>query len=195
MQNEESFAINRDSTYSQKTNMLKLKPLILIAIFIAATSAVFAQNLTPVAYVKAFYVFDGAHSRTFDRSAIDARKKWFSARLYRLFQNELKREKAYLKMNPNDMPYYGDGLPFRPFYETCEIAGKFRDREMTVKPKSQDKATATVRVIFAFPSGCADSDAIEYTFELSKVSSVWLIENVIFSEGSNLIDELERKNY
>src|SRR5262245_25795757 len=80
--------------------------------FALLSLTVAAQTNSPVAAVNTFYKYDRLHSQIFNRRNIDARKQWFSPELYALFQYELKREAAYLKKNPSDKPYFGDGLPF-----------------------------------------------------------------------------------
>ena len=67
---------------------------------LAASITAFGQNASPKAAVTVFYKYDSTHSQVFNRANIDARKRWFSARLYELFLKELEREKEYLAKNP-----------------------------------------------------------------------------------------------
>src|SRR5262249_26709163 len=114
----QSHSVNRGDRIL--TMRMKMRSRIL---FIAALTAFFSLPSiaqSPAATVSAFYQFDRSHSQIFNRRNIDARKRWFSKELYNLFLYELKREDAYLKKNPNDKPYFGDGLPFQPLDETCK---------------------------------------------------------------------------
>ncbi|MEP6947315.1 MAG: hypothetical protein ABJA02_15455 [Acidobacteriota bacterium] len=165
------------------------------AVFITIFAApAFAQNATPVEAVRSFYAFHHTHDRSFSRAAIEARKKWFSANLYELFLNELKRENAFLNSNPNEKPYFED-LSVDPIDESCLAGTRQLHKQVTVKPGAEDKSAATVRAIFAFPSPCKDPDTTIYTIEIVRASRGWVIDNVIYEDGSNLVEDLKRKDY
>ena len=170
--------------------------ILLAAFFIASGSfTVFAQTKTPVAVVKSFYSFDRTHSQTFNRRNVDARKAWFSDDLYSLFRNELRREDAYLKKNPNEKPYFGDGLPFQPIDETCTAGGKNLHKSLAVKPAFQKNSRAAVTATFAFPKPCKDADATTYTIGLIKGKGGWLIDDVNYGDERTLKGDLKRKEY
>src|SRR3954454_22284024 len=107
---------------------MKVRILIIAGVVLLLALSSVAQS--PVATVNAFYKFDRSHPEVFNRRNIDSRKRWFSKDLYNLFLYELKRESAYLKKTPTDKPYFGDGLPFEPYDETCK-AGR-RELHRTV---------------------------------------------------------------
>ena len=171
---------------------MRNKTILLLALTLFVCSfSVMTQN-SPRATIEAFYRYDRSHSQTFNRRNIDARKRWFSAELYNLFLNELKREAAYLKKNPTDKPYFGDGLPFQPLQEKCEAG---RDRNVFVQPHPVIKGDrARVIVIFAYPKPCKASDPVSATLGLVKKRSSWLIEDVSFGEQS-VREQLTRKEY
>jgi len=170
--------------------------IILAAFFISSVSfTVFAQTKTPVTVVRSFYSFDRAHSQTFNRRNIDARKAWFSAELYSLFRNELRRETAYLKRNPSDKPYFGDGLPFQPIDETCKAGRRELHKSVAVKPAFQKGDRAAVTATFAFPKPCKDRDATTYTIGLVKGNAGWLIDDVNYGDERSLKVDLKRKEY
>ena len=170
--------------------------IFLAAFFIASVSfTVFAQTKTPVTVVTSFYSFDRTHSQTFNRRNVDARKAWFSNALYSLFRNELRREAAYLKKNPNDKPYFGDGLPFQPIDETCKAGRRDLHKSLTVKPAFQKGNRAAVTATFAFPKPCKDADATTYTIGLVKGKGGWLIDDVNYGDDRTLKDDLKRKDY
>jgi hypothetical protein len=175
--------------------MFKSKMLFAPIVFAFFALNAFAQTKTPLAAVNAFYKYDRSHSQVFSRRNIDARKAWFSPELYSLFQNELKREAAYLKKNPNEKPYFGDGLPFQPIDETCKAGGKNLHKSLTAKPAFQKGIRAAVTATFAFPKPCKDQDATTYTIGLIKGKAGWLIDDVNYGENRTLKDDLKRKEY
>src|SRR5215813_10154207 len=101
-----------------------MKTRILFVFVLFTVLGIRGVSQSPVSAVQAFYHYDRAHSQVFNRRNIDARKQWFSSELYKLFLYEQKREDDYLKSNPNDKPYFGDGLPFQPYDEICKAGGR-----------------------------------------------------------------------
>jgi hypothetical protein len=175
--------------------MFKSKMFFAFIAFALLSLTATAQTKSPVAAVNAFYKYDRSHSQIFNRRNIDARKQWFSTELYSLFQYELKREAEYLKKNPTDKPYFGDGLPFQPYDETCKAGGKNLHKTLVVKPSSQEGDRATVTATFAFPKPCQDADNTTYTIGLIKSKGVWVIDDVNYGEDRTLKQDLKRKEY
>ena len=142
--------------------MFNARTTVAIILMLAAAIAVPAQaNLGgPKAAVAAFYRFDTANSQVFNRKNINARKRWFAAELYKLLINELAREKEFLKANPNDKPHYGDGLPFRPLDEVCELNGKKYRRTITYGQVTVKGDLANVDVHFKYPKACNIPDIL-----------------------------------
>ena len=87
-----------------KTNFCFSNTIILLLLSVN----VFAQKQSASAVVGAFYKFHWIRSGIFNAKEVD---------LYKLFQNELKCKKEYLKQNPTDKLFYGDGFPFQPLDE------------------------------------------------------------------------------
>jgi hypothetical protein len=164
----------------------------LTLVFVFVFSA--AAQSTPRAVVESFYRFDGSHSQTFNRKNIDARRRWFTDVLYRQFENELKRQREYLRQNPTDKPHFGDGLPFRPLDETCQ-AGRVTYRySVAVGRASTRAANATVPVTFSFPKSC-DLPSPQYSVRLRRVNGVWRINDIEYPGGSTLLGDLMRMDY
>jgi hypothetical protein len=176
---------------------MSLRHVVLCAVFVSLVSAAaFGQNASPSAVVGAFYKFDRSHSQTFNRKNIDARKQWFSAGLYALLLNELKRERQYLKQNPTDKPYFGDGLPFQPLDETCKAGRREFRRSLRTKQEFQRGSRAAATATFAYPRSCTDGgDPIVYTIGLIKVKGTWVIDDVNYGEDTTLKQRLRRKEY
>ena len=181
--------------FSSSQIMTTLKTIFITFCLAIFTASAFAQQKTPSAAVTSFYKFDRTNSQDFTRKNIDARKKWFSAALYKLLLNELAREKAYIKKHPNDKPFMGEGFPFQPLDETCKVGNVEVHKELTVKRDAEDINDATVRAIFAFPRGCADPAAVTFTLEMNRTPAGWVIDNVIYDDSSNLVKDLKRKKY
>ena len=174
-----------------KTVHFTLSTLILLGSAVLAS----AQTVSPVQTVQAFYKFDRSHPQAFQRSGVEARKQWFSPELYALFQNELKRQTAFEKKNPNEKPYFGDGFPFQPYDETCKAQGKQLHKDLKVEPAMLQTDRAAVTATFSFPKPCTDADATTYTIGLIKAKAGWVIDDVNYGEDTTLKQQLKRKNY
>ncbi len=173
-----------------------MRRIFLAVIFIAAISAVSFAQSTPKAAVEAFYKFDRSHSQVFTRRNLEAKKAWFSTELYSLFQNELRREAAYLRKNPSDKPYFGDGLPFQPLDETCKAGRREYRRSIVIKQEFQRGNRAAATATFAYPKACTDGgDPIVYTIGLIRSRGVWVIDDVNYGEDTTLKQRLQRKEY
>ena len=169
--------------------------LTLAAVFVASVAAAFAQTNKPIDAVKSFYAYDRTHSQYFSRAAIDARKKWFSDDLYKLFLYELKRQKEFERKHPNEKTYFGEGLPFKPYDELCTVGKQKLHKQLSFRPDAEDANVATVLVTFAFPAPCKEPDNTVYTFQMVKSATGWVIDDVIYEKDSNLVTDLKRKDY
>lgn len=139
--------------------------------------------------VSEFYKFHRGRSDIFNRRDIDARKKWFSPELYRLFLYELKREKEFLKANPTDKPAFGEGLTFQPWDE-CVSGGKSYRNRYKIGKTSVEKNKAVVKVSFYYPQKCENGGLISTrTVELIRLKNRWLINDFVFpSRGAGRFD-------
>lgn len=166
--------------------------LVLIA---AASVSGFGQKSGPKETVAAFYEYDSANSQVFDRSNIDARKRWFGSELYKMFLKELDREKEYLAKNPTDKPHFGDGLPFRPLDETCDLNGKSFRRTISYGTVTIKGDLGNVDVYFKYPKGCNIPDVL-YAVNMSKERGRWVIDDIRYiADNTSLVEDLDRKEY
>jgi hypothetical protein len=172
--------------------MKKTKLILVTVLLLCGSPAAFAQAASPKAALEAFYKYDRSHSQTFDRANINARKQWFTAELYSLLINELKRDADYLKKNPGDKPYFGDGLPFQPLREKCE-AGKYRDLIIKEDYLKGDRAVELAG--FRYPKPCKDPAPVVYTIGMFKVGGKWVIDDINYGEDTTLKQRLQRKEY
>lgn len=175
---------------------MKIRNIIVIfALFAAAAGTAMAQNSTPAAAVKAFYSFDAKHSQEFNKVSIDVRKKWLSSELYELFINELKREKEYLKKNPTDKPHFGDGLPFRPLDETCQLGRIKYKYTISYGTETVKGDLANVDVRFKYPKGCNIPDVL-YAVNMEREKGRWVISDIRYFPGdTSLVEDLNRTDY
>lgn len=174
--------------------MSKSKFLFLLLVFVGLSTSGIAQS-EPLSALKAFYKYDRSHSQVFNRRNIDARRQWFSARLYSLFRKELNREAAYLKKNPTDKPYFGDGLPFQPLDETCKVNGRDLRRLLKFKQEFRRGSRAAATATFYYPKGCTEGDSLVYTIGLVNEKGKWVIDDVNYGEDTTLKQRLNRKEY
>lgn len=165
------------------------------AIIFAAAAVSLGQTGGPKAVVAAFYKYDAAHSQVFNRANIDARKRWLSDELYAKLLKELEREKEYLAKNPSDKPHFGDGLPFRPLDEKCELNGREYRRSISYGTVTVKGDLANVDVYFKYPKGCNIPDIL-YAVNMSKERGRWVIDDIRYiAENTSLIEDLDRAEY
>lgn len=173
---------------------LKLKNLTWFLVLVLAP-AVFSQQSTPKATAMSFYKFNSANSKVFNRKNIDARKRWFSDELYQLFIKELTREAEFLKANPTDKPHFGDGLPFQPLDEVCELNGKKYRRVLSYGRETIKGNIGNIDVYFKYPKGCNLPDIL-YALNMDRVRGRWVIDDIrYFPDNTSLVEDLGRKEY
>ena len=173
---------------------MKTKAVFLSIIVLAFAANVIAQKQRATAFVESFYKFHRSRSTVFDVKELNFRKKWFTSELNRLFQNELKREKEYLKANPTDKPFFGDGFPFTP-YEECYKNKKEIKNVLKVGNAVAVKNRTIVNVKFYYPKVCSGKLNAEYKVEIVKKKGRWQINDFIYSDGSRLTEDLKRPQY
>lgn len=174
--------------------MNKGKILLIFILITAFAVSVSAQKSGAAETVKSFYVFHNSRSGLFSLHEVNLRRKWFTAELYKLFVNELKREDEFTKKNPTEKPHYGDGFPLQPFSE-CVDGEKVIINTFEVEEISSDASKATVEVKFYSPEKCEKKLIDTYKVELVKVKNSWLINDWIYSDNTRLTDDLKRKDY
>jgi hypothetical protein len=175
--------------------IMRSRLLFTSALIIAAAIVSFGQSSSPKAAVQAFYKYDTANSQIFNRSNIDARKRWLSSDLYAKFLSELEREKAFLTENPTDKPHFGDGLPFMPLDEVCQFNGREYRRSISYGQVTIKGDLANVDVYFKYPKGCNIPDVL-YAVNMSKERGRWVIDDIRYiAENTSLVEDLDRQEY
>ncbi|MBX7169454.1 MAG: hypothetical protein K1X72_00765 [Pyrinomonadaceae bacterium] len=179
---------------------MKTKIILLSIILIIFPTIIFAQKQTPTEFVKSFYKFHRSRDEAFSKEEIKARQKWFTTELYELFQYELKREAEYLKENPTDKPFFGDGFPITAL-EECYLKGKWIKNVLKIGKTSTKKDKTFVEVSFYQPNVCGSYFIHAYKNELVKNKNSWLINDLIYlddetmADDSRLSDDLKREKY
>ncbi len=173
---------------------MKTKIIVLSIILLLPLTNVFAQKQSVSAQVDSFYKFYRARSDAFNSGDVNLYKKWFSAGLTKLFQNELKREREFLKKNPTDKPHFGDGFPFIPPDE-CYKMGKFYKHNYRLGSETIRKGIAVVEVKFYNQKVCGGDFIETYKVELIKSKGGWLINDFIYADGKRLSEDLKRAEY
>ena len=173
---------------------MKTKTIFALILLAMLAANVFAQKQNASAVVGAFYKFHQTRSGAFKASEFNLHKKWFSASLNKLFQNELKREKEFLKQNPTDKPHFGDGFPFFPF-EDCSSGGKLVKNVLKTGAETIRKSIAIVEVKIYQPKQCGGELSETYQVELKNIKGVWLISDWIYADGKRLSEDLKRTEY
>lgn len=171
---------------------MKFNLLILTIALLAGTGV--AQKSGPAQTVSAYYKFNATRSETFNKKGLDARRSWFSAQLNRLFDTELRRERAYLKKSPTDKPHFGDGFPFIPSDE-CYRMGKFYPHRVVTGTARTRGNRSEVDVKFYLSKVCGGDFITTFKVGLIRSRGKWLIDDWTFDDGSKLSDDLKREEY
>jgi hypothetical protein len=172
------------------------RAFISVVLILIASFAAFAQSSTPDAAVRAFYAYSNARSSTFNRRHIELRKKWYTPALYAAFLKQLAEDEKYIKAHPDDKPFFGDGLDFRPLDEPCEVGDRSYKRVQSVSGTQMTGSRAEVEVKFAYPSVCTQPfQPIFYKVNLQKVGRTWLINDWTYEDGKTLVGEMKSHKY
>jgi len=164
--------------------------LVVLALSFGPLVPATAQTVKPrdpsISAVRSFYTFHLAHNKDFSVRNVQQRKRWISPELYRLLLNELKREAAYSKAHPDEVPDF-DGDPFT---DSQEYPNSFRVGKADV---NGDMAKVPVTLFWSARTS-RGHDKRDIVVELTKGGREWLINDIVNNEGSRLRDELQKKH-
>lgn len=164
--------------------------LLLAALILAASSAPRASAQTAggaaadaARAAESFYRFHFARDRGFLRANVVERRRFLSPELYRLVMNELRREAAFRKAHPDEVPFMtGD-----PFTDAQEYPDTFAVGAAVVSGN-----TARVPVTFGW-RGVEKKQTLEV--ELIRRAGRWLVHDVRRDGGAGLLKLLRRPVY
>ena len=152
--------------------------------FLSISNETFAQDRAEksraVQAVKIFYRFHFSHENLFNKTEILRRNRFFTPKLRQLFDAELERQRIYLVKYPENKPYF-EGLSFEPI--------EFCHNDYRVGTAQTTRQTAIVKVNFVYGKPSCDASGgteISYKILLSKIAGKWLINDVIYDDGSTL---------
>lgn len=173
---------------------MKTKIIFFSIFLVLLSTTIYSQKQTPSTFVQSFYKFHRARSGSFNANELSLLKKWFTPQLNELLQNELKREEEFIKQNPKEKPHWGDGFSFAP-NEDGYINGKITKNTLKVGSFTIRKSIALVTVKFYLNKVWGGNLVDTYKIELVKNNNGWLINDLIYSDGSRLTKDLKRNNY
>jgi hypothetical protein len=134
------------------------------------------------ATVAAFYKLHLSNNTSFTRENIMRKRRWLAPELYKLMLNEFRREDAWVKENPDQVPYFtGD-----PFTNSQEHPSSYRTGQAEVTGNN-----AKVDVTLSWTEGGNTVDTRKITVMLRKHGSKWLISNIVSGEGTNAVTDLK----
>ena len=136
--------------------------------------------------VRSFYTFHLARNKDFKASNVRLRRRFLTADLYKLLLDELKREAARSKAQPDEAPYFeGD-----PLTDSQEYPDSFRVGKAEM---SGDRVKVTVTMLWSDKTS-RGRDQRDIVVEVAKTGASWLINDIISSQGSSLQAELKREH-
>ena len=134
--------------------------------------------------VNSFYRFHLSHNKNFTARNIQLRRRFLTPELYQLLLTEIKRQAAYSKAHPDEVPDY-DGDPFT---DSQEYPDSFRVGKQVT---NGERARVTVALLWSAQTS-RGRDKRDIVVEAVQGPSGWLIDDIINSEGSSLRDEFKK---
>ena len=158
--------------------------LILILSTYTLASAQTPDRSSAASAVRSFYAFHLADKKDFTAANIRLRRTWLTPEFYALFLGELKRQSEYSKAHPNEAPdFEGD-----PFTDSQEYPDSFR-----VGTVITNGGRAKAAVTFDWSAKTSRGvDSRNLTVEMIKAGAVWLINDIITSDGSSLREQFQK---
>jgi len=173
-----------------------MKTFFLAAMIAILTCVSLAQSSTPAATVSDVLTYEQAHDNAvdavFNLRNLKIYKKWITPELYELFLAELTREEKEAKLNPDDKPYFGDGMTFAPLKEFCKANGKIHTQQFALQETVSSGDSAIVPANFFYDKACGEAEPTVYKFKLVKQRFVWLIDNIDYGENGSLRNDLRK---
>ena len=164
------------------------RTILIAALFLSlpplAGAGVRGQQPSAASAVNSFYRFHLSHNMDFNARNIQLRRRWLTPELYQLLLNEIKRQAAYSKAHPDEIPDY-DGDPFT---DSQEYPDSFRAGKQVM---DGERAKVTVTLFWSARTS-RGRDKRDIVVEAVQGPSGWLIADIINSEGSTLRDEFKK---
>jgi len=139
---------------------------------------------SPASAVRSFYTFHLAHKKDFTAAKIRLRRPWLTPEFYGLFLGELKRQAEYSKAHPDEAP----GFEGDPFTDAQEYPDSFRVGTVIA---NGNHAKAMVTFYWSAKTS-RGVDSRSLTVEMIKTGAVWLINDIVTSDGSSLREQFQK---
>ncbi len=167
-----------------------MSTILLLAVL--ATTGAAAPPRTPEAAVEAFYRFHFARRDLMYlcRESVARERAWLTPKLHRLLVHELDRYDEAAAANGGPQSY----KPFVAgdvFTHSEEPADAFR-----VAGAERTGETARVRVFASWSKDSSDgARELGMRVVVVRVGGRWLVDNVLYDDGDDLVDLLSRPDY
>ena len=164
------------------------RTILIAALFLSLQSLANAggrgQQTSATTAVNAFYRFHISHNKDFTARNIQLRRRFFTTEFYQTLLGELKRQAAYTKALPDQVPDY-DGDPLT---NSQEYPDSFRIGKQLM---DGDRARVTVTLLWSARTS-RGKDQRDIVVVAVKAASGWLIDDIINDEGSSVRDEFTK---
>ena len=134
--------------------------------------------------MNAFYRFHISHNKDFTARNVQLRRRFFTTEFYQVLLGELKRQAAYSKAHPDEVPDY-DGDPLT---NSQEYPDSFRVGKQDI---DGDRARVTVTLLWSARTS-RGKDKRDIIAVAVKAPSGWLIDDIINDEGSSVRAEFTK---
>ena len=161
--------------------------MLALILFLSAYTLIPAQTpdrSSAASAVRSFYTFHLAHKKDFTAANVRLRRQWLTPEFYGLFLGELKRQAEYSKAHPDEAPEFeGD-----PFTDSQEYPDSFRVGTVIT---NGNRAKATITFDWSAKTS-RGADSRNLTVEMIKAGAVWLINDILASDGSSLREQFQK---
>jgi len=132
--------------------------------------------------------FARADRMYFSPENIRSKRKWLTPGLYRLMLYEFSREREYEKVNADQpqKPYFSGDV----FTDSESYPQIFR-----ITGSKQEGGRAWVTVVVYWNDNTVGRMKRRIRVVLAKQEGNWLIDNLLYEEGKDLVSELKRPSY
>jgi len=172
--------------YSQRIIIRRIiiGPALILLLAIPCANARTIQEAGAAAAVNAFYRFHISHNKDFTARNIQLRRRFFTAQFYQVLVDEIKRQAAYNKAHPDEVPDYdGDPLTNSQQYPDSFRVGK--------QVMDGNRARVTVSLMWSARTS-RGKDKRDIIAVAVKAASGWLIDDIINDEGSSVRAEFTK---
>jgi hypothetical protein len=163
---------------------IAIGPALILLLVTPCANARTSQEAGAAVAVNAFYRFHISHNKDFTARNIQLRRRFFTAQFYQALLDEIKRQAAYSKAHPDEVPDY-DGDPLT---NSQEYPDSFRVGKQVM---DGERAKVTVTLLWSARTS-RGKDKRDIIAVAVKAPSGWLIDDIINDEGSSVRAEFTK---